>query len=86
MADHVHAEFGAIEVQLINIDKKQDQIVKTVGKIFDRIEGKNGITSEIVALKTKYDLIPSFKTLVFYSGVFAGLTVAGFLVIKHLIG
>lgn len=86
MTDHTHVEFGKIEVQLENIDKKQDQIVKTVGKIFDRMEGKNGITSEIAVLKTRFRLMPSVKSLIFYSSVGGGLTIAGFLLLKHLIG
>lgn len=86
MAEHTHPEFTLIDKTLTGIDKKQDKMVETVDKIFARIEGKNGITSEIAVLKTRWQLMPSVKTLVFYSSVGGGLTVAGFLIIKHLVG
>ncbi len=85
MTDHTHTEFGAIEVQLRNIDKKQDTIVGTVEKIFSRLEGKNGITSEIAVLKEQRKSTPSHKTLVFYSSVGGGLTVVGFVIIKYFL-
>ena len=86
MVDHTHTEFGIIGEKLSNIESKQDRTLSTIDKIFDRIEGKNGITSEIAVLKAQNRFMPSVKTLVFYSSVGGGLTVAGFLLLRHLLG
>ena len=70
--DHIclHEEdFGSFKNQLSSIEKKQDQTLSTIERLFNRIEGKDGLSSEITILKTQYKLAPSAKTLVFYSSI-----------------
>ncbi len=46
MVDHIQREFGQIEENLKSIGGKQDRMIDTIDKIFQRLEGKNGITRE----------------------------------------
>ncbi len=85
MGDHTHAEFGVIEEQLKNIDKNQDGHTSTLNKIFERIEGRNGITSEIAVLKNQFLSIPSIKTLIVYASIGGGLTSGALMAAKFLI-
>lgn len=62
-------DFGSFKTQLLNIEKKQDKVLATIEGLFSRIEGKDGLTSEIAILKTQYRLAPSTKQLIFYSSI-----------------
>jgi hypothetical protein len=67
-------DFGTFKSQLASIDKKQDKTIAAIEGLFARIEGKDGITSEIAILKTQYKLAPSAKILLIYSSVGGGFT------------
>jgi len=77
MVEHIclhEGDFGTFKNQLSSIEKKQDKTLDTIDKLFNRIEGKNGITSEIAILKTQYKLAPSTRALVFYASIGGGCT------------
>jgi len=84
MEDHVHAEFGIIDTKLTNIEKKQDVQTRTLDKIFARIEGRNGITSEIAVLKNQFLSIPSLRVLILYASIGGGISSATLFIIKSL--
>jgi hypothetical protein len=78
------ADIAKIVEKVGNIEIKQDRLINTMDKIFNRLEGKNGLTSEVAILKTKLNLIPSFRTLIFYSSVGGALAVIGFMFVRFI--
>ena len=77
-------ELAAMIERSLEQGKKLNRLCDTTDKIFNRLEGKGGIAEELTVLKTKLKLIPSYRTLIFYSSIGGALALIGFVFLKFM--
>ena len=66
---------------------KNDQAVtkETTGKIFNAIDGKNGLVSRVAVQEERLRLMPSVKAIMIQASIWGGFTGGAIVIIKTFI-
>ena len=79
-------DFGTILAEIQHLKKSQKDLKEVAYKIFDRLEGKNGLCSKVAVLESKFNGMPSPKSVIIQASIWGGMTgalaVLGYIFLK----
>jgi len=58
----------------VTVEKGQSELKVTVNKIFDRLEGKNGLISKVAVHESRWANMPSPKSIIIQASIWGGFT------------
>ena len=77
---------GEMSANIANIRENQAETTKNIARIFDSLEGKNGIMSRLSVVETTQKTIPSVKAIMIQASIWGGFTGGAIVVLKHFAG